>query len=322
MGLCLAAALQLGAPSEARAQNAPVYELPPFAPFEITDDVRVSAAAGVAQAQVQLGLHLLGVGGDDNLRSAMDLLVAAARQGYPPALLRLAEMHRSGSGPGLDPEATLPLVERAAELGDSRAVISAAQLLFVEPGRVPRGIAFFSALAEHGSQQALQILIPQLLSGRAVPPDFATAVRLLRENDGAWAQLWLAALHAKGAGVPLDVARARALEEAALASATILERLDFALQLAIAAPGIRDGDWAVRVAEAVVEDPATRSPTHLGTLSEIYAALGRYDDAVDAMEEAVAGLASGTEVERAYRPLFEERLALFRRRAEAAGARR
>lgn len=284
--------------------------------------MRKHAAAGVARAQFSLGMHLLSVGSDDNVRSGLDLLVAAARQGHAPALHTLGMLHRLGRGPDLDLAAALPLSVRAAELGDPDAMAHVATRLIdaVDGEHAARGLAFFTALAENGSEEAAKIVILRLLVGRTVSPDFSTAAYWLRRSESAWAMLWLAALHAKGVGVELDPERARALEENALESATVQERVDFALQLAFAAPDVRDGGWALRVLDAALADPNNRSPMNLTSLAEVYASLGRFADAIGAQEEALAELGYAPDLERVYRARYEQLLARYRRFAEAAEA--
>ncbi len=50
---------------------------------------------------------------------------------------------------------------------------------------------------------------------------------------------------------------------------------------------VRDGDAAIALAEPLVNDPATRSPSTLDTLAAAYAEVGRFNDAVGIMDQAI-----------------------------------
>ena len=182
-----------------------------------------------------------------------------------------------------------------------------------------RGVALLTGLAEHGSQEAAALLGLRLLTGGDVPTDFKAAARWLEQSERGTALLWLAVLHAKGLGVERNVERARELEEAGLESATFQDQVDFAVQLARAAPDVRDVEWALRVLDSVMSDANNRSPLNWSGLAVAYAALGRFAEAVSAQQDAIAELASDADLQRTYRSAFERRLAAYRNSLPAPG---
>lgn len=91
--------------------------------------IRQAAERGIASAQLQLGLALLdGRDVPADPVEAFHWLSAAAEQGAPRAIVRLARMHLRGVGTAENKELAVTLLEQAAAGGEFMACIELARM--------------------------------------------------------------------------------------------------------------------------------------------------------------------------------------------------
>lgn len=151
--------------------------------------MRAAAVQGFAPAQSFLGyLYLEGLGTERNEEQAFAWFKAAARQEDAYALGMLAEFYGRGMATQQDFAMTARVLRRAAELGNVDAARSAYGLMLYGPKeqRDPRAaIHFLTKAAKSNDADAAYMLGREHLHGRNVQDDPAIAAQWLRRSaDG------------------------------------------------------------------------------------------------------------------------------------------
>ncbi|HET6629974.1 MAG TPA: tetratricopeptide repeat protein [Woeseiaceae bacterium] len=276
-----------------------------------------AAAQGLPSAQARVGwAYLTGTGVSVDFGTAHEWLAAAAHQGEPWALYLLAYLYRDGRGVPQDAGFADALDQRAMELHFGPAEVDVALSWLYGPldrRDSARGIHLLRQAAARNNPDAAFVLAQQYLRGRHVARDPGVAFEWFsRAADGGHrlAALWQAELIARGLGVERNESLAREKREAALAAATVVEKNDFAWMLSVNPdPALRNGELAVAIMEAVLADPASRTPAHVDTLAAAYAEMREFGKAVAAQQEAIDALPADAGPELVAG--FEERLQLY-----------
>jgi TPR repeat protein len=221
-------------------------------------DLKESASAGDATAQVQLGvIYLTGDGVPKDDVEAVKWLRKAAEQDSPLAERYLGEMYYKGRGVAADNEEAAKWLRLAAEQDDAR------------------------------SQYNLAVLYTQ---GLGVPHNVNEALKWMSraaEQHLAAGQMGMGAAYENGDGVPLNAAEAAKWYQLAVDQNYIPALNRMASLLATTTnPDVRDPKRAIALASKSVA--AGLNPDYLDTLAAAYFAYGQTDKAIETEEKALA----------------------------------
>ncbi|MEO0972351.1 MAG: tetratricopeptide repeat protein [Pseudomonadota bacterium] len=210
-----------------------------------------------------LALALLGV---DALRRqevplALELLRQAAAAGHALAQRQLGAMYLGGLGVAVDVSAGRAILEAAVAQGDAPAML-----------------ALGLHLRELGADEA--------------PTDHARGLRLIRRAAALGEPL--ARVHI--AEHLLEENTEGAHEDAAffLRASGVMTNNTAWLLATSPEEDKRDGERAVRLMEALLEEPTPRRPEWVDTLAAAYAEAGRFEEAATTQAEAIALLEEGS----------------------------
>jgi uncharacterized protein len=145
---------------------------------------RIAAAAGLAEAQVDLGVaYYLGHGVVQNYQTAFDLFSKAAAAGSMRGLANVGSMYGDGRGVPKDDVKSLDYSEKAIEAGNPFGLVVVASHYFNGAG-VARdykmAAQYYQQAADLGDGKAMKFLANMYESGYLGPPDLekAGALRL------------------------------------------------------------------------------------------------------------------------------------------------
>lgn len=282
-----------------------------------------AAGQGHVEAMVQAGQLLLRNPREEPVDAARMrariLLGAAAEQGHLRAQLELGILLSSGPHAVQDPAAAHRWLEAAAADGSASAQSRLGYLYLhgigVEQDPAEARIRFAEAArqGDASAQAHLGWMHERGLGGAVDHARAFTWYRRAAQRGHATAQLNLALLYQAGRGVPADDREARHWFEQAADAGNASARSALAWLLATASdPGVRDPDRAIELArKAVAEAP---SASWFDTLAAALATSGRFEDAVNAQQQALevleAEAANGRNTE-ARRSEFLGRLARY-----------
>lgn len=285
----------------------------------------LEAAAGQdhVEAMAQAGQLLLrsrpGGPAEAARMRARTLLGAAAERGHLRAQLELGILLSSGPSATQDTASAHRWLEAAAARGSASAQGRLGYLYLhgigVEADPVEARVRFAEAArqGEASAQAHLGWLHERGLGGAVDHERAFTWYRRAANRGHATAQLNLALLYQAGRGVRADDREARHWFEQAADAGNASARSALAWLLATASdPGVRDPDRAIALArKAVAEAP---SASWFDTLAAALATSGRFEDAVNAQQQALEVLeeeaANGRNTE-ARRSEFLGRLARY-----------
>lgn len=190
-------------------------------------DLRLHAGAGCVEAQFQLGrLCEVGAFRQGGMQVAARWYQRASEQQHPAALGRLADFHRWGHlGPQSDENKFLPLLTRAAELGDCDSQHNLAFAYFegeFVSYNLDEAIKWYRKAAEQGALNSQLDLAKVLISYCHSDEEMKEAVRWLRrivETKKVWeseedrssrarAMVMLGEAYMDGRGVERDLVQA------------------------------------------------------------------------------------------------------------------
>ena len=229
------------------------------------------SAAGDPLATAFLGVRIWDEGRADE---AFPLIRSAAVHGDALALTNLGVMYRYGEGTEASETLAIAAFEAAAAQGATEAMFQLSELLCCDtPADEARSRALLrrAAALNHAGAQ------------------LAHAEHLLEQGDED---------SRREAGFFLR-GNAVAVNNLAWRLATAGDAAD------------RDGPRAVRLMEALLDDPTARRATHVDTLAGAYAEVQRFDEAAATQREAIAALPEDTDEQ--IRAGFEERLSMYLR---------
>ena len=283
-----------------------------------------AARQGHVEAMAQAGQLLARGDAGDKLiadpERARTYLEQAAERGHLRAKLELGLLLGSGPTEVRDPEAAVSWLEAAAARGSASAQ-SRLGYLYLNGLGVPRdselALMWFREAATQGdtaAQAHLGYLFDQGIGTDADPARAYTWYRRAAQRDHPTAQLNLALMYRFGRGVPQDTRQTRYWLERAAASGSQSALPTLAWLLATSSdPAVRDPERAIELArEAVAEQP---SAIWLDTLAAALATSGRFKDAVQIQQQALASLAAEAqdrEVSGGRRQAYLGRLAAYR----------
>jgi TPR repeat protein len=150
---------------------------------------------------------------------ALQWYAQAARQGYAPSALNLAQMYEKGIGVPPDLDEAIARYTVLADQGDAEARYRLA-VLQLRADKLPEAIQRLRKGVDHEDARAMVDLGQLYEQGRGVPPDAARAAALYQQAapQSNWAKARLGAMALAGTGMPRDYAKARQWLEAAAAA--------------------------------------------------------------------------------------------------------
>ena len=179
------------------------------------NEYRRKATAEDPEAQYSLGvLYLSGEEGGTDYARALDLFMAAAKQGHAGALRILGHMYENGLGMSPAPSEASKWYSLAAGHGDVRAMTAFGYLIFTgfgTPQNTEVGLTWLRMAGEQGDVEAQLLLGAIYDSGWSVAEDDAEALKwyaLAAEGGDPLARFMQACLHALGESVPRDLVHA------------------------------------------------------------------------------------------------------------------
>lgn len=247
-----------------------------------------------------------------DLPTAVALYEQALAEGAQDALTALGYMQLEGELGQADPKLAADYFRRATEAGLASGMTALAHLYLAGEGVLQsdsQGFALLGRAVAADHTPAFAGLAYLYQTGTGVARNDAEAERLYTagaERGDLLCQLRLAEfLYARSD--ELNVGAALRWFKAAAEQGDASARNAIAWILATSRfDALRDGERAI--AEAEIAVASNRSANTLDTLAAAYAEAGRFDDAVDTQEQAVAAL---TDHERAADPEYAERLAQY-----------
>jgi len=281
---------------------------------------RSAAEQGVASAQSAVGwMYWQGTGTKQDLSQALQWLSSAARQEDSRAYLLLSLLYANGEGVEADPVFARRLLARAAELGDAEACRRLGVALLYGPQQQRDSNYGLQVLRKGAGMQdgaAAYLLGWWYLSAAGQSRELPAAAQWMAQSAKAehqLATLWLSEMHGKGLGVPVNPLKSRQLREQALAKASLSEKNEFAWELSVSNDGLlRNGPLAVRVMQAALTTPETRTAPYLDTLAAAHAESGNFAAAVAAQREALQVLANTAQPRQMLQGM-QQRLQSYRR---------
>ena len=155
-----------------------------------------------------------GKSGAADIESAIGFYRQAAKQGFAPAMTRLASAYFTGEGISADPQQGIELLHSAADKGDPNAITDLARHTLKgdgTPKNSNEAVSLYRRAASLGSAEAYAELGMMFKSGNGVAKSAADAFQLLQEGakrGSNVAMFSLAQLYEKGEGVPRDMGEA------------------------------------------------------------------------------------------------------------------
>lgn len=259
-----------------------------------------SARQGMAPSQAALGwMYWQGVGTQRDPAQALHWLSLAARQQDARAHLLLALLYEKGEGVTADAAFARRLLTRSAELGDVEACRRLGTKLLFGPAQqrdAAQGLQMLRKAADMHDAHAAYLLGRWYLSDGWRSRELSSAAHWMMQSvqgKHALAMLWLSEMYDKGLGVTMNPAKSRQLREQALAAASVGDKNSFAWDLSVSNDGLlRNGRLAVRVMEAALTTPESRTAAHLDTLAAAHAEDGNFEAAMAAQQDALQVLAT------------------------------
>ncbi len=150
---------------------------------------------------------------------AAALLRKAADAGDSRAMLELGRMYLQGDGVARSVEIAAPLLRKASEAGNTSAMVLLGAM-YADAKNYEEAVKWFRLAGGKGDKRALDDLADMYLNGHGMPKDPGEAFRLHKQAADAGdvnATFHLGMAYEQGVGVPKDVAAARKMyQEAAL----------------------------------------------------------------------------------------------------------
>lgn len=253
---------------------------------QVMENYLHAIALGSADAMYALGvLYLNGHYGEENTISGVPLLEKAAELEQSEAIMFLAHLHYAGEVVEQDLGAARAYYARAAELGNAFARRSYARFLLdrnvAQPGD-PRALTWLEELADEGEPESM---------------------------------LLLGNLHARGVGTERNPRRAigwykRAVRQAP-ADPSIVNEVAWTLTVS-EQQGLRRARYARNIMDRLMTDngEARTRPEYLDTWAATYAATGDFEQAVTLQQQALEAAAAGDYGDVV--DILEKHLELFR----------
>lgn len=169
------------------------------------------ANEGLPQAQYGLG-HIFWK--SNELASALNSYMAAAKQGYAPAISRIGLFYYDGVGVECDDEQAVCSFRQSSEMGNAEGEFYLGNCLFFGDGitmNKQEAAQWLLKSAEQDYRSAQQYLGKMYESGDGVPQDFEQAFfwhSKAAEKGDSESQNCLASLYEYGVGVEADMAKA------------------------------------------------------------------------------------------------------------------
>jgi TPR repeat protein len=221
----------------------------------------------------------------------------AASAGFAASQVNLAHLYKDGKGVSRDYRKALGLYQSAADQQYSMAYTPLGRMYFEGLGasrNLTLALEWFAKGAQAGVMDAHYYLGIAHENGNGVVRDLAKAVeyyRIAAMQGHGRAQNSLGYLYRRGRGVEQDFLEAAKWYRLASDQGNI-EALNRLAWLLATCPvdTVCNGEVAIELARQAVESDSSAS--HLDSLAAAYARVGRFDDAIAALERALSGMAS------------------------------
>lgn len=253
-------------------------------------------------------LGLLAEQVDEDYELAAGFYRAANEQRFPASQVNLANLYWYGKGVARNPKRAFELYREAAEQDYNMAFVPLGEIYASgdgAPQNHKRAFELFRKASKTGVPSANYHLGFAYEKGRGVPQNLALAKRNYQvaaiQGHGE-AQNALGYLYRRGLGVEQDFVQAATWYQLAADQgvAGAMNRLAW-LMAGCPVQEVCDGEAAVKLALSAIEQEETS--TRLDSLAAGYARLGRFDEAIQVMDRALAGMPEDSRS----RPSFEAR---------------
>jgi len=269
-------------------------------------DLRAALALDPAHNLTLNQLGAVAVHVDHDYELAVSYFSSAAKAGFGPSQVGLADLYRQGLGVEQDDSRAFALYQLAAENEYILAYVPLGEMYFEGLG-VPqdssRAVKLFIRAIDAGIVEAHYRLGLAFERGAGIARDSTAAANQYRQaamQGHAPAQDALGYLYRRGSGVAQDYLLAAQWYRLAADQGNLSAMNRLAWLLAgCPQPDVCNGELAVALATQALASGA--SPSAADSLAAGLARLGKFEEAVDVLNQAISDLPAGSPSQQAYR---------------------